>query len=79
MAFFMAWKDLQTNGPGVFFTIAPFQETLDSRVNARNWVVTPEDLPKARRSGETQRKGGWMFIVSYHRNPRESFIFRGYN
>ena len=24
------------------------QETLDSRVNARNWVVTPEDLPKVR-------------------------------
>lgn len=23
------------------------QETLDSRVNGRTWVVTPEDLPKA--------------------------------
>ena len=25
------------------------QEALDSRVNARSWVVTPEDLPKARK------------------------------
>ena len=24
------------------------QETLDSRVNSRSWVISPEDLPKAR-------------------------------
>lgn len=38
------------------------QETLDSRVNARSWVITPEDLPKVRQLEKEEafnKKNAW--------------------